>query len=141
MENARYCQVQFKLYVIRYNVLNDESSFVLGCINHLNNTRTMPWPGLSYEASSDEGQALLRSPNGLTYSISEWRTSASVAESLGSTNSFYHSSISSLSTQSYVHIELNSDSEFSSVSFLHVRALCPVPPQFPQRRRAGWAVP
>jgi hypothetical protein len=25
----------------------------------------MPWPGLSYEASSDEGQALLRSPNGL----------------------------------------------------------------------------
>jgi hypothetical protein len=34
----------------------------------------------------------------ITYSISEWRASASVAESLGSTNSFYHSSISSLST-------------------------------------------
>jgi hypothetical protein len=26
------------------------------------------------------------------------------------------------------------------LSFLHVRTLCPVLPQFPRRRRAGWAL-
>jgi hypothetical protein len=33
---------------------------------------------------------------------------------------------------------LASNLEDTSVSFLHVRALCLVPLQFPQRRRASW---
>jgi hypothetical protein len=36
-----------------------------------------------------------------------------------------------------MYVVLVSDLEDASVSFLHVRALCPVPPQFLQRRRAG----
>jgi hypothetical protein len=38
-----------------------------------------------------------------------------------------------------MYVVLSSDSEDISVSFLHVRALCPVLLQFLQRRRAGWA--
>jgi hypothetical protein len=39
-----------------------------------------------------------------------------------------------------MYVVLASDLEDASVSFLHVRALCPVPLQLPQRRRAGWAL-
>jgi hypothetical protein len=39
-----------------------------------------------------------------------------------------------------MYVVLASDSEDISASFLHVLALCSVPPQFPQRRRAGWAL-
>jgi hypothetical protein len=39
-----------------------------------------------------------------------------------------------------MYVVLASDSEDASVSFLHVRALCLVPLQFLQRRRAGWAL-
>jgi hypothetical protein len=38
-----------------------------------------------------------------------------------------------------MYIVLASNLEDISVSFLHVRALCLVPLQFPQRRVASWA--
>ena len=56
---------------------------------------------------------------------------------LGSTNSYYASSISSLSNKEPAYVVLTSDSEDISISFLHIQALYPVPPQFPQRRKAG----
>jgi len=62
-----------------------------------------------------------------------------VKKMLGATNLRYNSSISSLSNKEPMYVVLTSDSEDIPVSFLHVRALCPVLPQFPQRRRAGWA--
>jgi hypothetical protein len=38
-----------------------------------------------------------------------------------------------------MYVVLILDLEDISVSFLHVRALCPVPLQFLQRRTASWA--
>jgi hypothetical protein len=56
---------------------------------------------------------------------------------LGSPNLCYNSSISSLSNKEPTYVVLILDSEDVSVSFLHVRALCLVPPQFPQRCRVS----
>ena len=76
----------------------------------------------------------------ITYSTTEWINPLSGSKMLGSPNSRYNSSISSLSNKEPTYVVLASDLEDASVSFLHVRALCPVPPQLPQRRRAGWAL-
>jgi hypothetical protein len=46
------------------------------------------------------------------------------------TNTRYNSSISSLSNKDPIYVVLVSDSEDILVSFLHVRALYPAPPQF-----------
>lgn len=51
-------------YVLRYNVLNIHAESILTSIHLANNTETMPWPGICYDATSLEGQALLGSPNG-----------------------------------------------------------------------------
>jgi hypothetical protein len=56
---------------------------------------------------------------------------------LGSPNLFYNSSILSLSNKEPTYVMLILDLEDISVSFLHVRALCLVPPQFLQRCRVG----
>jgi hypothetical protein len=56
---------------------------------------------------------------------------------LGSTNSRYASLISSLLNKEPTYVVLTLDLEDISVSFLHVRALCLVPPQFLQRRTAS----
>jgi hypothetical protein len=53
------------------------------------------------------------------------------------TNSCYASSNSSLLNKELAYVVLASNSEDASVSFWHVRALCPVSPQLPQRQRAG----
>jgi hypothetical protein len=75
----------------------------------------------------------------ITCSIIELVTSSSWSKMLGSPNSCYASSIPLLSNREPTYVVLTSDSEDISVSFLHVRTLCPVPPQFSQRRTAGWA--
>jgi len=62
-----------------------------------------------------------------------------VKKMLGATNLRYNSSISSLLNKELIYVVLTLDLEDISVSFLHMRALCLVLPQFPQRRRAGWA--
>jgi hypothetical protein len=59
---------------------------------------------------------------------------------LGGTNSCYDSSISSLLNKEPMYVVLVSNLEDISISFLHVRALCPVPLQFPQRRIVSWAL-
>ncbi|KAF1920756.1 hypothetical protein BDU57DRAFT_429785, partial [Ampelomyces quisqualis] len=53
-------------YVIRYNVLNFQTNFVVEAINFAHNydATTVSWPGHSYDAGSQEGQALLGTPNG-----------------------------------------------------------------------------
>jgi hypothetical protein len=76
----------------------------------------------------------------VTYFTIELVNPTSWSKCLGTTNSCYDSSISSLSNKDPIYIVLVSDPEDISVSFLHVRALCPVPPQFPQRRTVGWAL-
>jgi hypothetical protein len=77
--------------------------------------------------------------DGITYSITEWIKSPSGSKRLGSSNLCYASLILSLLNKGPIYVVLTSDSEDASISFLHVRALCPVPPQFPQCCRAGWA--
>jgi hypothetical protein len=49
----------------------------------------------------------------------------------------YESSISSLSNKELAYVVLESNLEDTSISFLHVRALYLVAPQFPQRCRAS----
>jgi hypothetical protein len=51
-------------YVLRYNVMNTVTNFVAEAINFANDCKTLPWPGVSYDADSEEGQALLGTPNG-----------------------------------------------------------------------------
>ncbi|CAO2648158.1 Nn.00g090800.m01.CDS01 [Neocucurbitaria sp. VM-36] len=51
-------------YVLRYNVVNVFTNFVLDAINKLNDTRTEEWPGRTYDATSKDGHALLGTPNG-----------------------------------------------------------------------------
>jgi hypothetical protein len=48
--------------------------------------------------------------------------------------------VTTLLNKEPMYVVLASDSEDISVSFLHVRAFCPVPPQFPQRRTIGCAL-
>jgi len=76
----------------------------------------------------------------VTYSTTESVNPLSWSKSLGSTNSHYKSLISSLLNKEPTYVVLTSNLEDTSVSFLHVRALCLVPPQFPQRRTVGWAL-
>jgi len=82
---------------------------------------------------------IIFSKNLITYSTTKSVNPLSRSKSLGSTNSHYNSLISSLLNKDPTYVVLISNSEDTSVSFLHVRALCPVPPQFPQRRTVGWA--
>lgn len=51
-------------YVLRYDVLNLKTGFVVEAINVANGADTMPWPGVDYDAGSDQGRALLGTPNG-----------------------------------------------------------------------------
>jgi hypothetical protein len=51
-------------YVLRYNVTNGFTADVVEAINLTNKTETLVWPGISYNAASEEGQALLGTPNG-----------------------------------------------------------------------------
>jgi hypothetical protein len=75
----------------------------------------------------------------ITYSTIELPNPSNRPKSLGTANSRYAPSNSSLSNKEPTYVVLASNSEDASISFLHVRVLCPVLPQFPQRRRAGWA--
>jgi hypothetical protein len=76
----------------------------------------------------------------ITYSITQQLKPPNSSKCLGTTNTSYKFSFSSLLSKEPAYVVLTSDSEVSSTSFLHVRALCPVLPQFPQCRKAGWAV-
>jgi hypothetical protein len=69
----------------------------------------------------------------LTYSTIEWVNPSSGSIFLSATNSCYNSSISSLSNKEPIYVILASNSEDILVSFLHVRVLCLVLPQFLQR--------
>jgi hypothetical protein len=80
---------------------------------------------------------LLRRINKITYSISEPATSVSRPLFRGTTNTCYESLISSLLNKEPAYVVLGSNLEDTSVSFLHVCALCLVLPQFPQRCTAG----
>jgi hypothetical protein len=51
-------------YVLRYNVLNDLSQFVVKTLENLNGTPPIEWPGTTYEAGTEEFLALLGTPNG-----------------------------------------------------------------------------
>jgi hypothetical protein len=73
----------------------------------------------------------------ITYSTIESANLSKALKSLSTTNTSYNSSISSLLNKEPTYVVLASNSEDISVSFLHVRALCLVLPQFPQRRRAS----
>lgn len=53
------------LLIPRYNVINPAVKGVVDVINHTKDTELVPWPGTCYEASSDEGMALLGTPNGI----------------------------------------------------------------------------
>jgi hypothetical protein len=67
----------------------------------------------------------------VTYSTIEWVNLSSGSIFLSATNLCYNSSISSLLNKEPIYVVLASDSEDILVSFLHVRALCLVLPQFP----------
>jgi hypothetical protein len=66
----------------------------------------------------------------ITYSISEPATSVSRPLFLGTTNTCYESLILLLVNKELAYVMLRSNIEDTSVSFLHVRALCPVLLQF-----------
>jgi hypothetical protein len=76
----------------------------------------------------------------LTYSTTEPANLPSRLLFLGTANSSYASSISSLLNKESMYVVLASNSEDILVSFLHVRALYLVPPQFLQRRIVSWAL-
>jgi hypothetical protein len=69
----------------------------------------------------------------LTYSISEPATLVSWPLFLSTTNTCYESLILSLLNRKLVYVVLESNLEDTSVSFLHVRALCPILLQLLQR--------
>jgi hypothetical protein len=73
----------------------------------------------------------------VTYSIIELVTLSSWSKMLSSPNLCYNSLISSLSNKEPTYVVLILDLKDISVSFLHVRALCLVPPQFLQRCRVS----
>jgi hypothetical protein len=66
----------------------------------------------------------------LTYFTIELVNPISWSKCLGTTNLCYNSSISSLLNKDPMYIVLVSNPEDISISFLHVRALYLVPPQF-----------
>jgi hypothetical protein len=51
-------------YVLRYNVTNFMTNFVVEAINGANCCKTLPWPGTDYDVASEEGKTLLGTPNG-----------------------------------------------------------------------------
>jgi hypothetical protein len=51
-------------YVLRYNIVNSVTNYVVEAINFANDSETLPWPGVAYDADSEGGQALLGTPNG-----------------------------------------------------------------------------
>jgi hypothetical protein len=51
-------------HVLRHDVLNAKTDFVVEAINAPNGYDTAPWPGMEYNAYSEDGQALLGTPNG-----------------------------------------------------------------------------
>jgi hypothetical protein len=51
-------------YVLRYNVLNSVTNFIIEAVGYANDCEMLPWPGVSYGTNSEEGQALLGTPNG-----------------------------------------------------------------------------
>jgi hypothetical protein len=51
-------------YVLRYNVLNDLTAFAMTFMSSHNGLVLADWPGITYDAGSDEFNALLGSPNG-----------------------------------------------------------------------------
>jgi hypothetical protein len=51
-------------HVLRYNVTNYTTNFVVEAINEANCCKTLPWPGVDYDVASEEGKALLGTPNG-----------------------------------------------------------------------------
>jgi hypothetical protein len=51
-------------YVLRYNVLNDLSQFVVKTLENLNGTPPIEWPGTTYEGGTEEYLALPGTPNG-----------------------------------------------------------------------------
>jgi hypothetical protein len=51
-------------YVLRHNIMNPVTASIVEAINIANSTTTLEWPGTSYAATSEEGQALLGTPNG-----------------------------------------------------------------------------
>lgn len=74
----------------------------------------------------------------VTYFTIKWDTPLSETERLGTTNSCYASSISSLSNKEPIYCVFSLNSEDVFISFWHVYTLCSVSSQFPQRRWAGW---
>jgi len=75
--------------------------------------------------------------DGVTYSTIKPAKPSSRPFFLGTTNSCYASLFLSLLSKEPMYVVLASVSEDISISFFHVRALCLVLLQFPQRRRAG----
>jgi hypothetical protein len=61
MRTSSDCNLE---YVLRYNVTNGFTADVVEAINLTNKTETLVWPGISYDAAYEEGQALLGTPNG-----------------------------------------------------------------------------
>lgn len=54
--------VQNLKYILRYNVQNDETTeVIMECLNH--GTPGL-WPGIEFDINSEEGRALLGTPNG-----------------------------------------------------------------------------
>jgi len=51
-------------YVLRYQVMNHSASYMVEAINFANGDETVDWPGTTYDGASEEGRALLGTPNG-----------------------------------------------------------------------------
>jgi hypothetical protein len=67
------------------------------------------------------------------YSTTEPAKAPSRPFLLGMTNSCYTSSFLLLLDKEPMYVVLASNSEDTSISFSHLCALCPIPPQFPER--------
>lgn len=52
-------------FVLQYHVKNPAAEAVVQLINSVNDTEVMPWPGTTYETATEEGLALLGTPNGI----------------------------------------------------------------------------
>jgi hypothetical protein len=50
--------------VLRYNITNHATCTIVKLINAGNDIVAKPWPGITYNTTSQEGQALLATPNG-----------------------------------------------------------------------------
>lgn len=54
-------------YILRYDVTNRQTDEVVDLIHFRNDTETVAWPGHVYAADSEDGLALLGTPNSPTY--------------------------------------------------------------------------